>query len=1117
MQIKVKEKELFRKILTINYPLKPKIKDFSYKNGEGLIQFEEQKKLSKIERELIEAGYSHFGLYFSSEDLLFPDLIDIPEEKKVANYKNLNFFFWQEKFPEKWKEYLKKPLFLFFPEKKTRGFTAISRYFQIESIILGKKVFYFNIKENNENSYENFLKLKGNEKWDIFILDHLSFADQESFEKFLFFILKAPYENYEIVATQWPGKTLPEGDFLEIPKFSFPEVLKIFYFPCLEKEKYLSLIEENLEKFEYFPGNLVMEFLKIYGFEEKVPPVKKEKKYCFNEKKVEEFLKEGKLFQAYPYLPEIKKRKELYELLLGWQGDWETLLLILKKPKKELLPVLFFLGWDGFLEIEKLSNFLEEDLYLLLKDRKKNYLERLKKTIIKNEVLSFYLKLIYADRIFSSGKKEAEDIFKELEIKKDLKPFEGAQLNRFLSYYYFYKGNIEKALKFNNKWIEISSENGWLWQMPLAFNDLSVFFMEKKDYENAKRSAQTALNFSFFLSEEKKENVIYFNLGVILTYLEEFEKSKEIFKKLEKTHRENGDNYSLIFDLFEISRIFYLEGELEEGFRNLKEAEKLLESFPEHPRFFQILILKTRILLWFSGEEYLNSLNYLKNLKNYPPHLEPEIKEILSQGALRKGIDYQIFYNEILKIEKNIKEGKEISFIPSNLEEAIRVLEWKIFYPEKVPEDFLRISFNFFEKKGLNKWKTKILKEKTQISLPVFEIFKERELNFEKIPFDFKLILKDGSIIEKGELKDFEKILIPGDILLYIPKDFASRYSEDIWIGWVYGLIYKKNEEEGIEIKFPEELENFNGFYYSSLKMKKIVENAKKLAKSEIPIHIYGETGTGKEILAKAIHQESRRFHYPFLPVNCSAIPENLFESEFFGWKKGSFTGALMDRPGYFEQADRGTLFLDEIGELPLNLQAKLLRVLQEKEIQRLGDVQRKKVDFRLITATNKDLKKMVEEGKFREDLYFRIVVGSIGLPPLRERKEEIKPLANLIISKNLKNFDIKNYKIDPLFFKGLEKREWKGNIRELENYIVSLMANLEEGGTLKIQEGFIQKLEEKGQKTGNYHQLLNNFKRELVEEAMKRANNSRKDAAKILGITPQALGYILRELKMVK
>lgn len=1120
MEVKVKGKDLFRKILTIQHPFKPEIENFSFQRDEGIIHFKNPKELSKKDREFVEAGYSYYGLYFSSKDLIFPDIIDRPEEKRFQDNKNYNLFFWQERFPEKWKDFLKKPLFLFVPEKKVKGFTAVSKFFHIENVILGKKVFYFNIKKFPEKPFEVFLELKGEEKWDLFILDHLSSADQVNFEKFLFFILKAPYEGYEIVATQWPGKKLPQGDFVEIPRFSYSEFLKIFHFPFLKREEFFNLIEENLEKYDYFPSNLVEVFLKKKEPEESILSKSKEKRGSADKEKLKQILMNGELFKAYPYLEEIRKRKQLYELFLAWQGDWETLLLILKKPAEELLPLLFLLGWDGFMEIERLRAFLPEEIYFLLENRKENFLERLKEILEKNERISFYLKLIYADKSLSSGFMEAENILRDMEKRgKKMKPFEEAQLNRFLSYYNFYKGNLEKAIEFNKKWIEISERNGWLWQMPLAFNDLAVLFMEKKDYEGARKSAQTALNFSFLLPEEKKEGTISFNLAVILTYLEEFEKAKEIFKKLEKIHREKGDYYSLAFDLYEISRVLYLQGELEEGLKYIKQAEEIIKNFPHHPRFFQIWILKTKLILWFSREEYKNSLDDLKNFKNYPPHLKLEIEEILSEGALRGFINYKFISSDNIEFERRIKEGnlKGTSFYPDSIEKAIKVLEWNLFYPEKLPEQTLKNAIEFIERKNLQRWRLNISEKKSAYLPPIFEIFGEKEFSFERIPFDFKLVLKDGSVIEKGKGENFYKILIPEDTWLFLPEELALKYSEEVWRGWVYAILYKKEEREGIEINFPENLQNFNGFYFSSYKMQKIVEKAKKIAGIDIPVHIYGETGTGKEILAKAIHQESKRFYGPFVPVNCSAIPENLFESEFFGWKKGAFSGALMDRAGYFEQANRGTLFLDEIGELPLNLQAKLLRVIQEKEIQPLGDVQRKKVDFRLITATNKDLKKMVEEGKFREDLYYRIVVGFFKLPPLRERKEEIKPLASLIIQKNIKNFGIKNCKIDPIFLKALEKKEWKGNVRELENYIIALLANMDEGGTLTLKEEFLPEKEEAFKFKGTYHQLVASFKKEIIEEAMKRAGNSRKEAAKILGITPQALGYILKELKMVK
>ncbi len=1113
MEVKIRNIELFKKILKINYPYKPKIINFSFSEDGGIIQFEERKKFSKEEKEIIKAGYANYGLYFSSEDLLFPDIISEPKEIKVGNSKNYTFFFWEENFPRKWKEYLKKPIFLFFPDKKLKGFTSISKYFEIETLLLGKKVFYFNIKDNLKDPYSSFLKIKGNKIYDLYIFDHISFAPPASFEKFLFFILKSPWEGYEILATQWPGRALPEEFLIDFPSYSFSDLLKIFCFPELEREAYLDLIEEYSYKFGYFPGNLVSEFKKNLGFKEEK---QKSKVYnlIFDKEKIEGSLKNGKLFDVYPFIYDLKKDKKLYSYFLAWQGDWETLLLILKEPEDDLIPVLFFFAWDGILNYEKIKKFLPQDLYSLFTDRKKGLIKKLKELIDDNNILYFYLKLIYADKIFSSGLKEGEDIFEEFLKEKDkLDDFELAQLNRYLSYYYFYKGDLEEAVQHNLNWAKISEENGWLWQMPLAYNDLSVLYEEKKDYEKAKRSLETAYNFSIFLSEKRKEEMILFNLGVIYSHLKELNKAKKIFKKLEESFRENKDNFSLIYVLFEIFRINYLEGEIEKSLKIIKELENLLEEIPQHPRYFQFFLLKTKLSLWLSKEDYKKSLKFLKDFENFPPHLDEERKKLLSKGAIRGFINFKILDLDIIDIERKIKEGKtdNVSFSINSIEEAIEFLEIKFFYPENFPEKLFKEIISYLENKGIKKWREIFLKEKETIPLFIFKSFEE------ELPFPYKIILEDGTIIENGDSQNFLEISFSDEIFLYIPEEIFQMYPREIWQCWVYGIAYKKKKILKSLEKIPRDLECFNGFYYSSYKMKKIIEKAKRLAKSDVPIHIFGETGTGKEILAKAIHQESKRFYGPFIPVNCSAIPENLFESEFFGWKKGAFTGALMDRPGFFEQADKGTLFLDEIGELPLNLQAKLLRVLQEKEVQRLGDFKRKMVDFRLITATNKDLKKLVEEKKFREDLYFRIMVSQIYLPPLKDRVEEIIPLANLIIEKNLANFGIKSFKIDPLFFKGLEVKEWKGNTRELENYIISVLANLEEGGTLTFKEEVLQKKEESKRFIGNYHKILNEFKRELVEEALKKANNNRKEAAKLLGITPQALGYIIRELKMVK
>jgi Response regulator containing CheY-like receiver, AAA-type ATPase, and DNA-binding domains len=218
--------------------------------------------------------------------------------------------------------------------------------------------------------------------------------------------------------------------------------------------------------------------------------------------------------------------------------------------------------------------------------------------------------------------------------------------------------------------------------------------------------------------------------------------------------------------------------------------------------------------------------------------------------------------------------------------------------------------------------------------------------------------------------------------------------------------------------------------------MQEIIDYSIKIANFDFTILIYGESGVGKELFAKAIHEASQRRNNVFLPVNCATISKDVMESEFFGAKKGVYTGAESDRPGILELADGGTIFLDEISELPLDLQAKFLRFLQDKEVRRIGDVSAKKVNVRVIAATNKDLKELVNQGKFREDLYYRLEGIKIEIPPLRERKEDIPVLAYYFLEEFNKkyNTDVKGFSKDAL--EALINYSWPGNVRQLQNVV---------------------------------------------------------------------------------
>lgn len=232
------------------------------------------------------------------------------------------------------------------------------------------------------------------------------------------------------------------------------------------------------------------------------------------------------------------------------------------------------------------------------------------------------------------------------------------------------------------------------------------------------------------------------------------------------------------------------------------------------------------------------------------------------------------------------------------------------------------------------------------------------------------------------------------------------------------------------------EKQSFDKIIGKSKSIQKAIELAKKVAKTDTTVFLTGETGTGKEVFAKAIHQESPRSKQSFVAINCAAFSKDLLESEMFGHKAGAFTGANKDQKGLFDEANNGTIFLDEIGEMALDLQAKLLRVLETGEFIRVGESKPTKVNVRIISATNRDLQKEIEQGHFREDLFYRISTFQIQLPPLRERIIDIEPLANIFIHSSAVKTNRKIKSVSTAFMEALKQHTWKGNIRELKNVI---------------------------------------------------------------------------------
>jgi len=266
--------------------------------------------------------------------------------------------------------------------------------------------------------------------------------------------------------------------------------------------------------------------------------------------------------------------------------------------------------------------------------------------------------------------------------------------------------------------------------------------------------------------------------------------------------------------------------------------------------------------------------------------------------------------------------------------------------------------------------------------------------------------------------------------------DFGS-FSSLSGIGQVQSRLGSRIElGEFVDSGYDQCLTEFEGIVGSSPELRAVLEQVRMVAPTGSTVLIEGETGTGKELIARAIHMHSERRQRPFVKVNCAAIPAELLESELFGHERGAFTGALAQRIGRFEAANGGTLFLDEIGEMPLHLQTKLLRVLQEQEFERVGGSRTICVDVRIVTATNRDLKAMVEEGRFRADLYYRLHVFPLRVPTLRERPEDISALTRYFVQKHAARMGRKIERIPTRALEALTNYDWPGNIRELQNVI---------------------------------------------------------------------------------
>ncbi len=306
----------------------------------------------------------------------------------------------------------------------------------------------------------------------------------------------------------------------------------------------------------------------------------------------------------------------------------------------------------------------------------------------------------------------------------------------------------------------------------------------------------------------------------------------------------------------------------------------------------------------------------------------------------------------------------------------------------------------------------------------------------------------------------------------------------------------------------------------NSIPITAVREKIIKLARSQAPVYISGESGTGKELVARLIHDNGPRAEKPFIPVNCGAIPEDLIESEFFGHLKGSFTGATSNKEGLFQAANQGTLFLDEVADLPLHLQVKLLRAIQEKAVRPVGAQTEMPIDVRILSATHKNLSSLIKEGSFRQDLFYRINVIELQLPSLRARPEDIPLLAQHILNKLIQQDPSSTHVFSDTALQALERYPFPGNVRELEN-ILERATTLCENTTILEEDLHLPETSDthpelpSAEQTGEtaLEPFLNSIEKDAIVNALKQTNHNRTAAAKLLGITYRAMRYKLKKL----
>jgi Nif-specific regulatory protein len=738
-----------------------------------------------------------------------------------------------------------------------------------------------------------------------------------------------------------------------------------------------------------------------------------------------------------------------------------------------------------------------------------------------------YLSLGYI-RFLKRDFPRAEEIYLE-----SLPLIEKNKLIRELAIYYEYSGELafekrehQKAKEFYLKAIEIGEKiapDGDI--INQSFRLLAELQLSSNQLEEALNSCEKSLKVSLSLHSKLEEGAVYRLLGQIHTKKDEKEKALQYFLKGIDLFREIGAKYELAKTTLKAaqSRLF----DHQESLNYLRESERIFKGL-EIPLWVGLTLIQ-RAEVQITNDNFDNSISSLDQAQNIFSELKDKyyldlilslrnkVEKAISEKSLSVDNEYRLF-------RRDLSEGEYKGVQAGSLDESLQILAHRISADRgfvvlnNSEEDFsVSSAYNFNADKAAEIFS---------------DLFQNKKEKMEKPLIQTNATLENGNTIQSlicVPLKTGEKI----DGHLYLDRvvngeqnsafnqnqlNFAVAFADVIALKLVE-IQKRKLEEDNLRLKEQLQLTYcFPNVITQNSDMLKTLWKLKQVKDSSISILLEGDTGTGKDLVAKAIHYSSNRKNQKFVPVNCAALPESLFESELFGHRKGAYTGAAYDKKGLLEEADGGTLYLDEVGDMHPSIQIKLLRVLEDKELTRLGETKPRKIDIRIISATNKNMEEEVQQGGFRMDLFYRLNAVHIKFTPLKDRREDIPVLVDHFI-KTYSDDPAKFTHLIPLILELFANYDWPGNVRELENEVKRLLAFNRDTKTPRLDilsDKFTMPSDLQSEKLSLYDRVAL-WERQYIIKALIDSNWVKKAAADALHIPESSLRFKIKQYKIKK